>query len=310
MLKMNSLSTKFFLVSLLIGLSTSLMADCQDLIVRMRDPDTSKQGGREITTFFNCHNGSYEYPGGTTIHLYEWKQGRLCQTVRSCGNIRGWRGTFSAGAVFSWGKVITDFTNNTRFANDFIRLADGHAPAPGGNGGPGGNSNINNITNNANFCIDKSHGDTQVIGNFDYSNTDLECSPRSTFNDIDLNLFNFNKSIDGHGEGHNGIKPNTKFICAVDLRRSFTGINFDNSKIYKSCKNSITNNNLSVGGNGGDGGDAASGHAPVFGNSGGTSTSNGRYDTSTRDNTFYLDFSTSYENIHRYCGRPQAEICY
>ena len=71
---------------------------------------------------------------------------------QECGNAKIWRGGLSIGAVWSMGHSITDFLNNTKLKNNYIKLANA---TDGGDGGDGGDINGGSVTLQSTIAVTK-----------------------------------------------------------------------------------------------------------------------------------------------------------
>ena len=227
---------------LALGATSSLaFAECKDLVLRMQD-SSGKSKGREITAFFNCHGGSYDFPEATTLNFFEWKNGQLCHSHRVCGNVKYWKGHFGVGATWVWGSTLSDFTQNSNYLNHIVRLADGSPGSPGGAGGNGGTAVSVPITaqDNGKACVNKRSDRVAYIGpnNYvsnnndtsqitDYNNT--QCVDKSHFTPAQINAFcgQYGSGVGGyHPESYTGstetgyhpprINPSSNFRCDQD----------------------------------------------------------------------------------------------
>ena len=137
-------------------------AECKDLVMRMASPD----GKREITTFFNCHGGSYQIPEATTTHFYEWKSNKLCETTRVCGNVSAWRGTFGVGAMWTFGSSVTDFAQKVNYLNQ--------------SNGTGQPNYVNYIqANNGNVCLNLASNQVLTYQQSGATSNALNCYPKA-----------------------------------------------------------------------------------------------------------------------------------
>jgi hypothetical protein len=98
------------------GMATAAWADCTNLVLRMQDP-TSK---REITSIFNCHEPSATVPGATTVHFYEWKEGKMCRSVQVCGNTRYWNVNVTIGGSYYTGTEVSKLTETVDSWSTFV----------------------------------------------------------------------------------------------------------------------------------------------------------------------------------------------
>jgi hypothetical protein len=66
------------------------------------DPKSLNKGAvREMTAHFVCHgDGGFTLPGATSMHILELKDGQICHTVRTCGNVTSIGGFF--GVSLGW----------------------------------------------------------------------------------------------------------------------------------------------------------------------------------------------------------------
>lgn len=289
-------------------------ADCKDLIMKIKDPKGG-ENAREITSFMNCHSGSYYYPGATTVHLFEWKNrgGRrmLCQSTRTCGNAKLWRGSFSVGAVWTMGNYVTDIINNTDFKNNFTQLSEGQAAGNGGNGG-----NVEDTTVNAfvrdqsnNLCVNTNHNSVKTFGiGGDVTSGDVKCYSKNSLNVSEWQKWEQDLQSAGYSSPSSTdiASGQIAVVCKAGDGGPGLGDSTGNNNIpaIQDCRGSGVNVN---GGAGGSGGNAA---APSFGLASGNTSTTGTTDTDSNELRVHLNYTQTYENIKRYCADPQDEWCY
>jgi hypothetical protein len=261
-------------------------AECKDLVMRMASPD----GKREITTFFNCHGGSYQIPEATTTHFFEWKSGQLCQTTRVCGNVSAWRGTFGVGAVYTFGSSVTDFTQNAKY----LTTSSGTAQP----------NYLNYIVaNNGNVCLNTASNQVLTFQNSAGNSGSLNCYPKTM-----MGAANWQSAIDKLTAA--GYAPTTQvawndqsvnFICAQgdqnNVLSSHNGV--VNQANVQDCNSANINLNNS-----------STGASPVFNQASGYQKVNGSSDTDYNQLQLNVHFQMMWENIERYCKKPEAEVCY
>lgn len=252
--------------ALALGATSSLaFAECKDLVLRMQD-SSGKSNGREITAFFNCHGGSYDFPEATTLNFFEWKNGQLCHNHRVCGNVKYWKGHFGVGATWVWGSTVSDFTQNSNFLNNIVKLADGSNGSPGGAGGDANAVSVPiTATNNGKVCVNKRSDRVLNIGpinsnsgnasgslSADFDNS--QCLDKSHFSPTQINAFcsKHGANIGGYGYGgpaesetpnphHNSNFKcdqtnfaNKDFVC-------FAGSNNQSASLYNSAYTDLSN---------------------------------------------------------------------
>mgnify|MGYP001212946929 CR=1 FL=1 len=295
-------------------LSSNLMAVCKDTILKMKDPKGG-DNAREITSFLNCHGGSFHHPEATTVHMFEWKtvhgERKLCQSTRVCGNAKIWRGGLSIGAVWSMGHSITDFLNNTKLKNNYIKLANA---TEGGDGGDGGDINGGSVTSTINnssnkVCVNSSHASVATFGKGGaVSSGDINCYPKNYLSNSEWKEYTDHLESKGYISTSKTdiFSPDINFICQAgpggDGLGDFTG-NTNNTALMD-CNEAGVNVNA---GNGGAGGAGAPGS---FGVDAANTVNTGLSNTAYNQIRLYANWDTTYENIRRYCTEPENEFCY
>jgi hypothetical protein len=83
------------------------------------DPKSINKGAvREMTAHFACHgDGGFLLPAATSMHILELKDGHICHTVRTCGNVTKMGGYFGLSLGWSEFSTISEFI----VSKDFVR---------------------------------------------------------------------------------------------------------------------------------------------------------------------------------------------
>lgn len=112
------------LAILAMGTATAAQAQCEDLTVTIQDPDSS----RSATTLFRCVGNTYVIPGMTLVQVLEERNGRMCYSDYSCGNVKSWGGFVAVSGVWEWFDSVTDFVLDE---NKLSAVTDYHGGALG-----------------------------------------------------------------------------------------------------------------------------------------------------------------------------------
>ena len=309
------------------------------MVLRMQDSQNQDPGqsqGRELTMFLNCHGGSYQIPEATSISVFEWKNHQLCHAYRVCGNTKYWKGHFGVGAAWSWGNSVSDFTRDSNFVNNIVKLADGSPGAAGGVGGAGGGSAINS----GSLCINSATSNVRNIGIVNASSGNASarnhCYSANILNSYAWGDFCSRNRLGGipsgygYGWGHNnsggGDLNCTNIVDDLNSHNSSGNIcvagasseayaeldnhsNLINVASTEACNKNVSNE-INFDGSGGNGGNAGNGYSPVFGIDSGNSTSNGNIDTDFNSTVLQVDFALDFGQIERYCSAKQEEVCF
>lgn len=282
----NSFGLKPLLILSAIVSPTLARAECKDLVMRMASPD----GKREITTFFNCHGGSYQIPEATTTHLFEWKGGELCQTTRVCGNVKGWRGTFGVGALWTFGNSFTDFSQKV----SSLTKSNGTAQP-----------NYLNyvVANNGNVCINMASNEVLTYQQSGGNSGSVNCYPKTMMSAANWqaaigSLMNAGYAPTGQLAWND---QSVQFICAQgDQNNALSSANgvVSQANVQDCNSANITINN------------ASHGSSPVFNETSGYQSASGSSNTDYNQLQLNVHFQMGWEIIERYCKQPDAEVCY
>jgi hypothetical protein len=247
-------------------LSGVAQAECKDILLNLSDTSGKLESGRALTMFLNCHEGSYQFPAATTVHTFEWREGRICHQWKSCGNTRYWSGHFGVGAIWTWGNSFTDFLSKTRVKNDLLVV-------PGQPGGRGGDVNSSQVANKA--CVNVKHGDSVIYDsnsqsnfNLQHADQDLYCANLASLSSTQIQAIVNRASATGfkaYGYGEQGYRP----LCyggSGSGGAGGSGGGGAGGSNTRSCASSPGSTNFGSctagsgsGGDGGDGGDGAGG---------------------------------------------------
>jgi hypothetical protein len=261
-------------------------AECKDLVMRMASPD----GKREITTFFNCHGGSYQIPEATTTHLFEWKSGQLCETTRVCGNVNAWRGTFGIGAVWTFGSSVTDFSQKLSYLNNSSGTAQ---------------PNYLNyvVANNGNVCLNTASNQVLTYQQSGGNSGSLNCYPKTMMSAANWQAAISSLERGGYAStgqvGWNDQSVN--FICAQGDQNNL--LSSANGVVSQANVQDCNTANININ-------NTTNGNSPVFNQSSGYQQASGSSNTDYNQLQLNVYFQMSWENIERYCKKPDTEVCY
>lgn len=116
-------------------------AGCKNLVINLTDSGGATLPGddaefaegetpRNVTMVIHCHKGSHHVPEGSTLYWLEFKDGKMCHSFRTCGNIKSWTGDFKIegrwvpGSLSEVGDVVGDRTGaRIDFKLDFKQIS-------------------------------------------------------------------------------------------------------------------------------------------------------------------------------------------